>query len=112
KTSAVSADAAFVWCSALSRDGAVAYFGSGDEGKILAVDTKGGGGKDEKARVVAKLDVPWITALAVRKDGTLLAGTTPGGRLFTVDPRSGAAKELAKVPAEHVWALVHDDASG
>jgi hypothetical protein len=109
KTGPIAAESAFVWCSALSRDGGAAYFGSGDEGKIFSVDTKGG---DKKARVVAKLDAPWVTALAVRKDGTLLAGTTPGGRLYTVDPKSGAAKELAKLPVEHVWALVHDDATG
>jgi len=105
----VAADAAFVWCSALSRDGQVAYFGSGDEGKIYAVDVKGGG---DRARRVADLDAAWVTALAVRPDGTLLAGTTPGGRVYTVDPKSGAAHELATVPADHVWALVHDDKRG
>jgi hypothetical protein len=112
KTSAIEAESSFVWSSALSRDGGTAYFGSGDDGKIFAVDTKGGGGGKEKARVLAKLDAPWVTALAVRRDGTLLAGTTPGGRVFTVDPKSGAAKELVKLPAEHVWALLLDDASG
>ena len=106
KTSLVEAPSAFTWCSALSRDGAVAYFGGGDEGKIFAVETKGGG---NKARLVATLDAPWVTALAVRPDGSLLAGSTPGGRLFSVDPRSGAVKEFAKVPAEHVWAIVYDD---
>jgi hypothetical protein len=110
KATAITAEAAFVWCSALSRDGGGAYFGGGDEGKIFAVPTKGDG-KGEKARVVATLSAPWVTSLAVRKDGTLLAGTTPGGRIFTVDPKSGAAKELTKLPVEHVWALVHDDAS-
>ena len=110
KTSLVEAPSAFTWCSALSRDGSVAYFGGGDEGKIFAVETKGAG-KGEKARLVATLDAPWVTALAVRPDGSLLAGTTPGGRLFSVDPRSGAVKEFAKVPAEHVWAIVYDDKS-
>jgi hypothetical protein len=110
KATPIEAPEAFTWCSALSRDGAVAYFGGGDDGKLYAVETKGGG-KGEKARLVATLDAPWITALAVRADGSLLAGTTPGGRLFTVDPRSGAAKELAKLPAEHVWSIVYDDKS-
>jgi hypothetical protein len=111
KTSVVEAPSAFTWCSALSRDGAVAYFGSGDEGKIFAVETKGGGKTGDKARLVATLDAPWVTALAVRPDGSLLAGTTPGGRLFSIDPRTGAAKELARVAAEHVWAIVYDDRS-
>ena len=108
KATAVEAPGAFTWCSALSRDGSVAYFGGGDEGKIYAVETKGGK-PGEKARLVATLDAPWVTALAVRADGSLLAGTTPGGRLFVVDPRSGANKEYARVPAEHVWTIVYDD---
>src|SRR5262245_34502897 len=105
----VAADAAFVWCSVLSRDGAVAYFGTGDEGKIYAVDVKGNG---ERARRVADLDAAWVTALVVRPDGTLLAGTTPGGRVYTVDPRSGAAKELASLGPDHVWALTYNARSG
>jgi hypothetical protein len=109
RSSHIAVEAAFVWCSALSRDGAVAYFGTGDEGKIFAVDTKGGG---EHARRVADLDAAWVTALAVRPDGTLLAGTTPGGRLFTVDPKSGASHELARLPADHIWSLVYDDKRG
>jgi hypothetical protein len=109
RASHVGLDAAFVWCSALSRDGAVAYFGTGDEGKIYAVDTKGGG---ERARRVADLDAAWVTALAVRPDGMLLAGTTPGGRVYTVDPKTGAAKELATLAADHVWTLAYDPRTG
>ncbi|HTA19522.1 MAG TPA: hypothetical protein VK989_09530, partial [Polyangia bacterium] len=114
KTSVVEAPSAFTWCSALSRDGGVAYFGGGDEGKIFAVETKGAGkagNGTEEARLVATLDAPWVTALAVRPDGSLLAGTTPGGRLFSIDPRTGATKEFARVAAEHVWAIVYDDKS-
>jgi hypothetical protein len=118
KTSPVQLEAAFVWCSALSRDGHTAYFGTGDEGKIFAVnvDARGapqpGSKPTEAARKVAALDAAWVTALVVRPDGTLLAGTTPGGRIFTVDPKNGTAKELAKVSADHVWALIYDDKTG
>jgi hypothetical protein len=111
KATPIEAPGAFTWCSALSRDGSVAYFGGGDDGKIYAVETKGGGGgkTPEKARLVATLDAPWVTALAVRADGSLLAGTTPGGKIFAVDPRSGAARPFATIAAEHVWAIVYDD---
>jgi hypothetical protein len=109
KATPVEAPSSFTWCSALSRDGSVAYFGGGDDGKIYAVETKSGGKTGEKARLVATLDAPWVTALAVRPDGSLLAGTTPGGKLFTVDPRSGATKPFATIAAEHVWAIVYDD---
>jgi hypothetical protein len=109
RSSQVPVDAAFVWCSALSRDGQTAYFGTGDEGKIFAVDTKGGG---ERARRVADLDAAWVTALAVRPDGTLLAGTTPGGRVYSIDPKTGASREVATLPADHVWTLVYDEKRG
>jgi hypothetical protein len=114
KTSAVETEgAAFVWCAALSRDGRTAYFGGGDDGKIFALDTKGAGdqAKKEKARRLATLDAPWVTALAVRADGSLLAATTPGGRLYAVDAKTGAAKVFATLPVEHLWALVYDDRS-
>jgi outer membrane protein assembly factor BamB len=113
KTSPVHLEAAFVWCSALSRDGRTAYFGTGDEGKIFAVNVDGKGApKGEDARKVATLDSAWVTALLVRPDGTLLAGTTPGGRIFTVDPKNGAAKQVAKLAADHIWALTQDDKTG
>ncbi len=105
-------DAAFVWCSVTSRDGATAYFGTGDEGKIFAVPTRGGADAAAPARRVAALDASWITALAVRADGTLLAGTTPGGRVFVVDPRNGSTRVLGAVGTGHVWALARDDKAG
>ena len=73
---------------AASRDGRAAYFGTGDEGRIFAVDAKSAPATSEPARKVADLDAAWVTALAARPDGTLLAGTTPGGRIFTVDPKT------------------------
>ena len=102
--------AAFVWSATLARDGATAYFGTGDEGAIFAVPTRGGGAPT--ARRLGVLDAPWVTALATRADGTLLAGTTPGGRVFTVDPKSGASKAFATIDAGHVWALARDDKAG
>ena len=41
------------------------------------------------------LEAAWVTALAVRPDGTLIAGTTPGGRVYTVDPKNGKSKLFA-----------------
>src|SRR5215831_11424915 len=109
KSSAITLDAAFVWCGALSPDGKVAYFGTGDQGRIYAVDTGATGGK---ARLVTTLEAAWVTALAVKPDGTLVAGTTPGGRVYTVDPKNGKAKVLTTLTAEHVWALALDAKSG
>jgi hypothetical protein len=109
-TARMKVDAAFVWCATLGRDGATAYFGSGDEGKVLAAPVAGPAtGSAGTVRQLADLDAAWVTALATRSDGTLLAGTTPGGRIFTIDPKSGAHRPLATVGADHVWALVRDD---
>ena len=113
KTTHVPLDAAFVWCSVQTRDGQTAYFGTGDQGKIFAVDTKAPHAGDEKpARKVADLDAAWVTALAVRNDGTLLAGTTPGGRIYSVDPKTGNAHEWTTLSADHVWSLVYDARTG
>jgi len=109
KSSAITLDAAFVWCGALSPDGRTAYFGTGDQGRIFAVDTGATGGK---ARLVTTLEASWVTALAVKPDGTLVAGTTPGGRVYTVDPKNGKSKVLTTLTAEHVWALALDAKSG
>jgi outer membrane protein assembly factor BamB len=104
KVTRVAIDAAFAWSAALSRDQRTAYFGTGDAGQIFAVPATGAGA----AKKVGNIDAPWVTALAARPDGTLLAGSTPGARLFVVDPGSGKSKLLAKLPAEHIWALDHD----
>src|SRR6202142_4632841 len=61
KPSPITLEAAFVWCSTLSPDGRTAYFGTGDEGRIYAVDVAG---NETRARRVAALDAAWITALA------------------------------------------------
>jgi outer membrane protein assembly factor BamB len=106
KTARLAIDAAFAWCAALSRDQGTAYFGPGDRGRIFVV------GKTGAARQLAELDAAWVTALAVRPDGNLLAGSTPGGRVFAVDAKTGKSTLFAKLASEHVWALAFDRARG
>lgn len=113
-TARASIDASFVWCGVANRDGSMAYFGTGDDGKIfsLALKTGSSGGTPEAARKLTTLDAAWVTALAMRGDGTLLAGGTPGGKVYAVDVKTGAAHPLGSVEAGHVWALVRDDKAG
>jgi hypothetical protein len=108
KSSPITLDAAFVWCGALSPDGKTAYFGTGDQGRIYAVYTGATGGK---ARLLATLEAAWVTALAVRPDGTLIAGTTPGGRVYSVDAKSGKARLFATLTAS-TWALASTPRAG
>jgi outer membrane protein assembly factor BamB len=119
KTSPVALDAAFVWCSTISPDGKTAYFGTGDQGRIYAVDVAGG---EARARRVATLDAAWVTALVARPDGTLVAGTTPGGKLFTIDPKKAektgektgdaGVRPFATLGTDHVWSLALDAKTG
>jgi outer membrane protein assembly factor BamB len=102
KTSPIAVDAAFVWCATKSADGKTAYFGTGDEGKIFAVEVDG---KETRAKKVATIEAAWVTALLARPDGTLLAASTPGGKIFSVDPKKGTTKLFATLPADHVWTL-------
>jgi len=106
KSTRLTLDAAFAWCATLSSDGRTAYFGTGDQGRIYAVPVAG------EAKKLVEIDAPWVTALAARSNAGLLAGSTPGGRIFAVDGKTGASRPFAKLPAEHVWALLSDGKSG
>jgi hypothetical protein len=103
-------EAGFVYAGTLSGDGKTAFFGSGDQGRIFSVAIAAKGMPTGKR--LAELPAPWVTSLTVRGDGSLLAGSTPGGRVFILDPVKGEPKVFAKLGAEHIWAMAHDAASG
>lgn len=109
KSMRIGLDAAFVWCSALAPDHGIAYFGTGDRGRIFGVGPSSTA-SSPAATLLTQIDAPWVTSLAVRSDGMLLAGSTPGGRIFAVDRKTGKTSVLAKLAAEHVWAIAHDAA--
>jgi hypothetical protein len=109
RTARVALEAAFVWCSAASRDGGTIYFGTGDEGKVFAVEARADQRLAPASRLVVKLDVPWVSALAARADGRLLAAGNPGGGLSIVDPTRGTRVPFARVPAAHIWAIAEDE---
>lgn len=91
---------AMVFSSARGADGTV-YFGTGDEGKLLAV--KGG-----QIKEIADLKAVLVTSLAPGPGGSLLAATMPDARVLRIEPGTGRWKQLAKLPASHVWALLYD----
>ena len=97
-------DSAFLWSSALSRDGSTAYFGGGDPGRVYSVPVAGG-----QPRMLAQLPEPWVTALAAEGGDSLLAATTPGAKLYRVSTKDGKYKEIAHLDTEHIWSLVYDE---
>ena len=109
KRSPVSVDAAFVWCSGLAPTERPPTSGPATRGASMPPSVTGG---ESRARKVVQLDAAWVTALVARPDGTLVAGTTPGGKLYTVDPKKGEARQFATLGTDHVWTLVLDAKSG
>ncbi|HEY1585289.1 MAG TPA: hypothetical protein VGH63_06335, partial [Polyangia bacterium] len=89
-----------VYSTATGADGTT-FVGTGDQGVVYAY--KGG-----KLRKLAKLDAVLVASLAPGPNGSVFAGTMPGGRVFSID-RDGKPREIAKLDAEHVWALVYDE---
>jgi hypothetical protein len=89
-----------IWSRARAADGTL-YLGTGQPGQILAL-------RNGTISVVADLKTVLVSALEIGPGGKLLAATLPGARVLQVDPRSGAFKELSKLPAKHVWDLLYD----
>ncbi|MDB4974704.1 MAG: hypothetical protein JWN48_3045 [Myxococcaceae bacterium] len=84
------------YASALGSDGAV-YVATGNEGAIYKV-TK------DAVKLFADTDAALVTSL-VWVEGTLYAGTLPGGKIFAI-AADGKVRELAKLAGvEHIWAL-------
>lgn len=96
--------ATLIWSAVRGADPRTLYLGTGDEARLWAVEA-------ERVRVVAQLEGLVITALARGPQGKLLAATMPGARVLEVDPASGKWRQLAALPAKHIWAL-HWDAAG
>jgi len=98
--SRIDVNESVVYSSAIGSDGTT-FVGTGDSGVVYAY-------KNGKLRKLAKLDAVLIASLAAGPNGSVFAGTMPGGRVFAID-RDGKVREAAKLDAEHVWALVYDE---
>ncbi len=86
----------------VAADGS-AYVGTGNDGKIFQH-------QNGVAKLFAETKQVMVTSLARDQKGTLYAGTLPKGKIFAIDP-SGKTREFSSPKdAEHVWALVYDDA--
>jgi hypothetical protein len=85
--------------------------GTGNAGKVLAIDGKG------KVSELFAAPEPEVFAVWVDKDGTVFAGTSPHGKVYRIPPGgtggSGAAGGKAEVyydPGEtYIWALARGE---
>jgi hypothetical protein len=89
---------AYVWSLAVDEEGRVTA-GTGPDGKIVR------GTASVRARVLASLPEPLVTAVASEPGGTLLAATAPEGRIYRVTP-DGAATLWSETGERYIWALL------
>jgi hypothetical protein len=87
---------------ARAPDGTV-FIGTGNEGKVYAL-------RGNRTELYAETGQLLVASLAIGPNGVLYAGTLPEGRIYAIDGPA-SVRELARPEgAEHVWALVWDDA--
>lgn len=96
KLERVEVDADFIHCKL--RDGNKLWLGTGLQGKIFVLE-------GSKAKEVAKVDAPMVSALASDGSGGVYAGLVGSGQIVHVSA-DGKAENWAKLDANHVWALV------
>lgn len=95
--------------------GAVVFGAASDAAGRVFVATGGGEGRlfvseaDGSVRVLFEAEAPNVTAVAVGPGGEIACGTSPGGKLWRVDPRAKDPSMAATLAGETgeaaVWAL-------
>ncbi|MBU1628130.1 hypothetical protein KKB18_12250, partial [bacterium] len=76
----VDLDEPYVWCLVSNKNGEI-FAGTGDEGKVYKIDSKG-----NKALFYDTDDLEVLSILVDKKDN-LFIGTGPGGYLYKVDDK-------------------------
>ncbi|HMM36607.1 MAG TPA: hypothetical protein PKA62_18030, partial [Thermoanaerobaculia bacterium] len=95
--------------------GAVVYAAASDVSGRVFVATGGGLGRlfvsepDGSVRVLFEADAPNVTAVAVGPRGEVVCGTSPGGRIWRVDPKAKDPSKAGALAGETgeaaIWAL-------
>lgn len=94
---------AYIWSSAADTAGNI-YLGTGHEGRVFVVDSKGSG---KMLYDSGELDV---TALAADSQGNVFAGTSPDGKIYKITG-AGAASVFFDPEDKYIWSLVYDTAA-
>jgi len=85
---------------ALARWGDGWVIGTGNEGRVVAVDRRGG------SRVLFDSEESEIFALWADADGTLFAGSSPDGKVYRL--RDGGSEVWFDPEETYIWAIVRD----
>lgn len=92
------ADLADPFVLSQASDGKGTYFiGTGNTGNLYRL-------RGDKVELIHQVPEPEIYALAF-VNGTLVVGSSPNGKLYTVDPASGAARELFDPGEAYIWSI-------
>lgn len=91
-------EADIVWDAAPAGEGRY-YIASGHEGALFELSGK-------NVKVLHKFEEPAVYAISVQKDGSLLAATSPGGRVYRFAKPGEAPKLFAETGQGLVWKLL------
>lgn len=88
-----------VWSALRSKDGSI-LLGTDENATIYRV-------RERKAAKLASIpDAIAVVSMSEGADGTIYAGTMPGGEVWKIEPQSGRASRLTRLAgAETVWSL-------
>jgi hypothetical protein len=93
----------FVFSQTTGPDGSI-YLGTGNDGRVYRF-------RDGTAEVLFEAEEPQVYALAMAGN-TLFAATSPNGKIYRIDTRSGAAEAWADPEEAYLWQMVAlDDGS-
>ncbi|MEK7799471.1 MAG: hypothetical protein AAB297_06555, partial [Acidobacteriota bacterium] len=89
----------YLWAIAQAPDGAI-FISGGNEGVIDRIDKNG-------TEVFFRAPEPEVHSLAVDQAGNLVAGASPGGRIYKIAPDGKTTWTYAS-GEKYIWALVFD----
>lgn len=92
---------AFIHCAVVGTGGTV-YMGTGANGKVFRLDSRGQGAE------WAKLDEPAVYTLAVDSKGRIYAGTSPDGKVYRMSA-GGEPEDFFDPDEKFIWDLLVDD---
>jgi hypothetical protein len=101
-----TAPSTYIWCAAAQVDGSV-FVGAGSPARVYRVTADG------KASVVFEPKELQVQALALDKDGTLYAATSPDGKVYKIIRAQNGEYSAAPFfdpKSKYIWALATDNA--